>query len=73
MEQKSFFARWRANFVTGLFIVLPGVISVSVLVWLFFTISNITDTLLIFIPKSITHRNNGEGAMYWYWILKKLF
>ena len=32
MEQKSFFARWRANFVTGLFIVLPGVISVSVLV-----------------------------------------
>ena len=72
MEQKSFFARWRANFVTGLFIVLPGVISVSVLVWLFFTISNITDTLLIFIPKSITHRNNGEGAMYWYWSLVAL-
>ena len=72
MEQKSFFARWRANFVTGLFIVLPGVISISVLVWLFFTISNITDTLLIFIPKSITHRNNGEGAMYWYWSLVAL-
>ena len=51
MEQKSLFARWRANFVTGLFIVLPGVISIAVLVWLFFTISNITDTLLIFIPK----------------------
>ena len=72
MEQKSLFARWRANFVTGLFIVLPGVISISVLVWLFFTISNITDTLLIFIPKSITHQNNGEGKMYWYWSLVAL-
>ena len=69
MEHKSSFARWRANFVTGLFIVLPGVISISVLVWLFFTISNITDTLLIFIPKTITHRNNGDGQMYWYWSL----
>ncbi|MGA2180256.1 MAG: DUF502 domain-containing protein [Verrucomicrobiota bacterium] len=72
MEQKSFFARWRANFVTGLVIVLPGVISIAVLVWLFGTISNITDTLLIFIPKSITHRNNGEGPMYWYWSLVAL-
>jgi len=72
MEQKSFFARWRANFVTGLVIVLPGVISIAVLVWLFGTISNITDTLLIFIPKTITHRNNGEGPMYWYWSLVAL-
>jgi uncharacterized membrane protein len=72
MEEKSFFASWRADFVTGLFIVLPGVISISVLVWLFFTISNITDTLLILIPKSITHRNSGEGTMYWYWSLVAL-
>ena len=72
MEQKSFFARWRSNFVTGLVIVLPGVISVAVLVWLFGTISNITDTLLIFIPKSITHGNNGEGPMHWYWSLVAL-
>ena len=72
MEQKSFFARWRANFVTGLVIVLPGVISIAVLVWLFGTISNITDTLLIFIPKTITHRNNGDGTMYWYWSLVAL-
>jgi uncharacterized membrane protein len=72
MERKSFFARWRANFVTGLVVVLPGVISIAVLVWLFFTISNITDTLLIFIPQTITHRNNGEGPMYWYWSLVAL-
>jgi uncharacterized membrane protein len=72
MEPKSFFARWRSNFVTGLVIVLPGVISIAVLVWLFGTISNITDTLLIFIPKSITHRSNGEGSMHWYWSLVAL-
>ena len=59
MEQKGFFARWRSNFLTGLVIVLPGVISIAALVWLFSTISNITDTLLIFIPQTITHRNNG--------------
>ena len=72
MEQKSFFARWRANFVTGLVIVLPGVISIAVLVWLFGTISNITDTLLVFIPRNITHRNNGDGPMHWYWSLVAL-
>jgi len=72
MERKSFFARWRANFVTGLVIILPGVVSIALLVWLFGTISNITDTLLIFLPKDITHRNNGEGPMYWYWSLVAL-
>ncbi|MGA3162844.1 MAG: DUF502 domain-containing protein [Verrucomicrobiota bacterium] len=72
MEQKSFFARWRANFATGLVIVLPGVVSIMLLIWLFFTISNITDTLLIFIPKTITHQNNGDGRMYWYWSLVAL-
>jgi uncharacterized membrane protein len=69
MEQKNFFARWQADFVTGLVVVLPGVVSIALLVWLFFTISNITDTLLIFIPKTITHQNNGDGRMYWYWSL----
>src|ERR1039458_7336779 len=72
MEQKSFLARWRADFATGLVIVLPGVVSIMLLVWLFGTISNITDTLLIFIPKTITHRNNGDGQMYWYWSLVAL-
>ena len=64
------FARWRANFFTGLAIVLPGVISFVVIFWLFFTISNITDTLLIFIPREITHR--PDGPMYWYWSLVAL-
>lgn len=68
---KDLFVRWRANFFTGLAIVLPAVISVGVIFWLFFTVSNITDTLLIFVPKSTTHAPGisgpGSGAMYWYW------
>jgi uncharacterized membrane protein len=64
---KSLFARWQANFWAGLAIVLPGVISIAVLAWLFGTVANITDTLLIFLPRGLTHRDQGAGPMYWYW------
>lgn len=64
---KSLFARWQANFWAGLAIVLPGVISIAVLAWLFGTVANITDTLLIFLPRSLTHHDQGLGRMYWYW------
>ena len=69
---KSLFARWRANFLTGLAVVLPGIVSVALLVWLFSTVAGITDTLLIFLPKTLTHQNHGEGPMYWYWSLLAL-
>jgi uncharacterized membrane protein len=73
---KEHFTRWRANFFAGLAIVLPAVISVALIFWLFFTVSNITDTLLIFIPKKITHQSlggvAGAGPMYWYWSLVAL-
>ncbi len=76
MESKSLLARWRANFLTGLFIVLPAVITVAVLVWLFGTVANITDTLLFFVPQEVTHRPGaegpGSGAMHWYWSLAAL-
>jgi uncharacterized membrane protein len=65
--KKSLFARWQANFLAGLAIVLPGVISVAALLWLFSTVANITDTLLYFLPVTLTHRSHGEGPMYWYW------
>jgi uncharacterized membrane protein len=64
---KSLFARWRANFITGLVVVLPGVISVAALLWIFRTASNITDALLIFLPHDLTHENAGAGPMHWYW------
>jgi uncharacterized membrane protein len=63
------FIRWRRNFFTGLAIVLPAVISIAVVVWLFGTVSNITDTLLIFLPKEWTHKDLGAGPMHWYWSL----
>ncbi len=65
-------ARWRANFLAGLAIVLPGVISIALLVWVFRNVANITDTLLIFLPRTWTHNNQGEGPMFWYWSLMAL-
>ena len=70
--KNSLFARWQANFWAGLAIVLPAVISMAVLAWLFGTVANITDTLLIFLPRGLTHRDQGNGTMYWYWSLVAL-
>jgi uncharacterized membrane protein len=66
---KSLFARWRGNFITGVAVLLPAVASIVVLVWFFRSIANVTDTLLFFLPGKLTHRNGGEGPMYWYWSL----
>lgn len=65
----NFLARWQANFWAGLAIVLPGVISIALLAWLFSRVADITDTLLIFLPRRLTHQDNGAGPMYWYWSL----
>jgi uncharacterized membrane protein len=70
--KKSLFARWQANFWAGLVIVLPAVISLAVLRWLFGTVANITDTLLIFLPSRLTHHDQGSGPMFWYWSLVAL-
>lgn len=59
------FARWRANFYAGLAIVLPAVITIAIVKWLFGTVSNITDPLLFFLPASWTHR--PDGTMLWWW------
>jgi uncharacterized membrane protein len=67
--KKSLFARWRASFFTGLAIVLPGVITLAVVKWFFGTVSSMTDLLLFFLPKSLTHENAGAGPMFWYWSL----
>jgi uncharacterized membrane protein len=67
--KRSLLAQGQANFLAGLAIVLPGVISVAVVLWLFRTVGNITDTLLIFLPQSLTHEAQGTGPMYWYWSL----
>jgi uncharacterized membrane protein len=65
--KKSFFARWRANFLTGFVVTLPAIISIAAVLWVFKTISNLTDLLLFFVPKTITHAGGGQGDMYWFW------
>ena len=60
---------WKANFFTGLAVVLPALLSIAIVVWLFGTVSNFTDALLFFLPKGWTHERAGEGPMHWYWSL----
>ncbi len=76
VQQNSFLSRCRGDFVTGLAIVGPAVISVAVAVWLFAHISNLTDTLLLLLPNGWTHETRPDGragAMYWYWSFAALF
>jgi uncharacterized membrane protein len=61
------FASWRANFFTGLAIIMPVVISIGIVIWLFGTVANFTDKLLFFLPASLTHADDGRGPVLWYW------
>ena len=70
--RKSVFARWRASFAAGLAVTLPAIISVAAVMWVFKTVSNLTDLLLFYLPKTITHEDNGRGPMFWYWSLAAL-
>ena len=69
MEQKSLFARWRTSFLTGLAVVLPGVVTLAIVKWLFGTISSFTDILLFFLPAKVANEDGGNGPVYWYWSL----
>lgn len=64
---KRYFGPWQANFFTGLAVILPAVLSLWLVHWLFGTIANLTDTLLFFLPERITHTDHGLGPMHWYW------
>jgi uncharacterized membrane protein len=74
--KKSFLARWRTSFLTGLVITLPAIISLAAVKWLFGTVSSFTDALLFFLPSVLSPRSvyeNGQsGAMFWYWSLLAL-
>jgi uncharacterized membrane protein len=69
---KLLFAQWRANFFTGLAVLLPAIASVLLLAWFFSSIANVTDALLFFLPSSLTHKNGGQGPIHWYWSLAAL-
>jgi len=77
MERKSLFARWRSSFLTGLAVTLPALLTLAAVKWLIGTISSVTDVLLFFLPKGLTHESlflpqDGKGPMYWYWSLVAL-
>jgi uncharacterized membrane protein len=67
--KKPDLATWRGNFLTGLAVLLPAVVTLAIIKWLFGTIASITDLLLFFLPTSLTHQDNGRGPMFWYWSL----
>lgn len=48
---------------------MPAVISLAVIRWLFGAVSSITDVLLFFVPKTLTHSQGGTGPVHWYWSL----
>ena len=68
--KKSLLARWRANFFAGLAVVMPGIISVGALVWIFGTVATFTDTLLFFLSHDVTHQDHGTGKMNVYAIVQ---
>jgi uncharacterized membrane protein len=72
MEFKRTMRQWQASFFAGLALLTPAVISIALLVWLFGTVSNITDTLLFFLPKEWVHRDRSDGPIWWYWSLVSL-
>jgi uncharacterized membrane protein len=68
----QFVGHWRGNFLTGLAVLLPTVITLAIIKWLFGTIASLTDLLLFFLPTRLTHADAGKGPMYWYWSLAAL-
>jgi uncharacterized membrane protein len=67
--ENHYLKRWRANFFAGLAIVLPAIISVAVVVWIFQNVSNMTDKLLFFLPEKWIRPklpDGNYGDIYWY-------
>jgi uncharacterized membrane protein len=62
----------RRNFLAGLAVVLPAVISIAVVVWLYGKVSNITDKLLFALPREWKYVGGVRGDIYWYWSLAGL-
>lgn len=72
MRWKRQLIRWRADFFAGLAVALPIVLTLAIVTWIFNSVSGLTNTVLFFLPREITHENRGEGEMLWYWSLLAL-
>jgi uncharacterized membrane protein len=73
---KTILARWRASFLAGLAVMLPALLTLAAVKWLFGTISAFTDTLLFFLPyvlePKVVYVNGQSAPMFWYWSLLAL-
>lgn len=66
------FARWRTNFITGLVLLMPAVITLVVVKWLYGIVAGLTDGLLFFLPREWIRAGNGQGELHWYFSLAAL-
>lgn len=69
MKQAKPFNTIQTNFITGLAVILPAVISIALVVWLFGTVANFTDKLLFAVPREWKYVNGISGDIRWYWSL----
>ena len=82
---KQDFARWQTYFYTGLVVMLPAVIAITIVAWLFGAISSITDRLLFFLHwlpaggEEWVYKVDAAGNLLqplqvkWWWSLAALF
>ena len=55
------------DFLAGMAVCLPAIISIGIVVWLFGAVSNITDKLLFAVPAEWKYINGVRGEIHWYW------
>jgi uncharacterized membrane protein len=60
------------DFLAGMAVCLPAIISIGIVVWLFGAVSNITDKLLFAVPGEWKYINGVRGEIHWYWSLAAL-
>jgi uncharacterized membrane protein len=70
--KQTFWGRWRTNFVTGLILILPAVVTLALLKWLFGTTTKLTNLLLFPVPKEWKYVNGVSGEIHWFWGLATL-
>lgn len=77
MSESQPMRRWRADFYAGLVLLLPAVISLAIVKWLFGTVANVTDFLLFFLDwlplnKKWIYVDGVSGRMFLPWSLLAL-
>jgi uncharacterized membrane protein len=68
----SLWARWRTNFVAGLILILPAVVTLALLKWLLGTTTSLTNFLLFPLPREWKFVNGVDGEIWWFWSLAAL-